>query len=58
MGNTNQKDELTDENLLSSELAVLELSGLPRDHIKQENIEVGEFEGKKVYLRTVLCGHG
>ena len=34
MGNKISKDDLTDENLLSTELAVLELSGLPSDQIK------------------------
>jgi len=42
--------------LEDAELKVLSFAGVPAEHIRQENVKVGEFKGEDVFMHTVICG--
>ena len=56
MGNFNPKYELTDENFRKCEFDVLTLAGIPMDQIQFKNVKVGEYNGKSIFIRTIICG--
>ena len=56
MGQKESKYDLTDEKLFEAEDALMRFSGLPPDQIETQNVEVDQFEGKPVFLRTIKCG--
>ena len=58
MGNkcSSSEFDLTDENLYAAEAEVLKFSGLPQNQIELKNVKVGEFDGKDVCMRTIICG--
>lgn len=55
MGNESSIYDLTEENLASTEMDVLRMSGLPESKFEIRNIKVGTFEEEDVLMHTVIC---
>ena len=55
MGNESSIYDITDENLASTEMDVLRMSGLPENQFEIRKIKVGTFEDEDVLMHTVIC---